>query len=348
MVVNRAPGNRDLLRARGGFTLIEIMIALTILSIALAAIFSTFNSQHKSYIVQNAVAQMQENVRGGMLYMEDDLRNAASNPALDNLPPVQKGVFGGTEDIYIVSGIGLSDGGANGPDSIFLVSTVSGQEGRTTLQSTPGESIGYAADTDVTSTEGWQIGDIAFCYDDRYAKLLYITNVQNSPTRLNHHGMDGSSWFDNNKLEYPFEAGSTTCVRARLSGYFIKNNPTTGHPQLVRTFFDNAANLTTDSWEIVADDIEDMQVLFGVFDPATGAIAEYDGSHFNANPSELKKVRQIRIQLVGRTASPDPAWNEGPYYNPRYNRTGGITGYDHNRRRPIETVIYLRNWRPTP
>jgi hypothetical protein len=62
----------------------------------------------------------------------------------------------------------------------------------------------------------------------------------------------------------------------------------------------------------------------------------------------LANVRQIRIQLVGRTASPDPAWNEGPYFTARYNRTGGITGYDHHRRRPIETVIYLRNWRPAP
>jgi Tfp pilus assembly protein PilW len=56
---------------------------MVILSISLAAIFSTFNSQHKSYVVQNAVAQMQENVRGGMLYIEDDLRNVASNPSLN-------------------------------------------------------------------------------------------------------------------------------------------------------------------------------------------------------------------------------------------------------------------------
>ncbi len=118
--MNRASDDRELLRGRGGFTLIEIVFALVILSIALAVVFSTFNSQHKSYIVQNAVARMQENVRGGMLYMEDDLRNAASVPSLTlNLPPE---LFGGTAPVSLVAGLGVTDGGPNGPDGIFVVS----------------------------------------------------------------------------------------------------------------------------------------------------------------------------------------------------------------------------------
>ena len=45
-----------------GFTLIELMVALAILGIVLAGIYSIFNTQHKSYIVQEQVVDSQQNV----------------------------------------------------------------------------------------------------------------------------------------------------------------------------------------------------------------------------------------------------------------------------------------------
>jgi prepilin-type N-terminal cleavage/methylation domain-containing protein len=336
--MNRVSDNRELLRGRGGFTLIEIMIALVILSIALAAVFSTFNSQHKSYIVLNGVAQMQENVRGGMLYIEDELRNAASIPSLNmSLPPE---LFGGSVPISLVSGLGVADGDGNGPDRIFVISL---QAGQTALASEAGVSVGVSDSLDVTSVEGWQAGDIAIVYNDTIASFVFITGVQESSTRLTHNsGSSVSGIFDgfnNNKLGVSYGVG-TSVARIRYSGYSIDNSAP-AHPRLVRTYLDNNANFTSD---IVADDIEDMQMLLGIYDNTTGAITEKDGSYFTgANASKLASVRQIRIQLVGRMASPDPAWTEGPYYNARYNRIGGIAGFDHHRRRPIEQVIYLRN-----
>ncbi len=339
MVVNRVPDNRKLLRARGGFTLIEIMIALVILSIALAGVFSTFNSQHKSYIVQNAVAQMQENVRGGMLYMEDELRNMATSQARNLTLTLPASLFGLPGNIAVKSGLGVADGGSSGPDSIFLLTLQSGQ---TALTSNSGESVPVQADTDVESVEGWQAGDIVIVYNNNNASIVMVTGVQESPTRFNHHPLDNTI-FGTNKLGYDYGVG-TSVSRIRFSGYSI-DSTTPGHPRLVRSYFDNNGLPASD---IVADDIEDMQVLAGVLDPMTGTVTEYHYSEIVGDDTKLRNVRQIRIQLVGRTASPDPAWNEGPYYNPRYNRTGGITGYDHYRRRPIETVIYLRNWSPTP
>ena len=337
--MNRTSGKRDRLRGRGGFTLIEIIFAMVILSIALAAVFSTFNSQHKSYVVQNAVAQMQENVRGGMLYMEDDLHNAASIQSLSlSLPPE---LFGGSVPVSLASGLGVADGDVDGPDGIFLVSLQSGQ---TTLASSAGVSVGVSDSLDVTSVEGWQAGDIALVYNGTAASFVFVTGVQESPTRLTHNsGSAAAGIFDeynNNKLGATYDTG-TSVARIRYSKYSIDYS-IPEHPRLIRTYLDNSAHFTFD---IVADDIEDMQVRLGVYDNATGSIMEYDGSYFvGANASKLASVRQVRIQLVGRTASADPAWNEGPYYNTtRYNRTGGITGYDHHRRRPLEQVIYLRN-----
>ncbi|HGY11110.1 MAG TPA: prepilin-type N-terminal cleavage/methylation domain-containing protein, partial [Desulfobacterales bacterium] len=49
-----------------GFTLIEILITMAITGIVSAAIFTSFQSQQKSYVVQESVAAMQQNLRAGM------------------------------------------------------------------------------------------------------------------------------------------------------------------------------------------------------------------------------------------------------------------------------------------
>lgn len=331
--MNRTSGKRVRLRGRGGFTLIEIIFAMVILSIALAAVFSTFNSQHKSYVVQNAVAQMQENVRGGMLYMEDDLRNMATGQASNLTLTLPGSLFGFAGNVAVKSGLGVADGGSSGPDRIFLLSLQSGQ---TTLASNSGESVPVQADTDVESVEGWQAGDLVIVYNNDNASIVMVTGVQESPTRFNHHPLDNTI-FGTNKLGVDYGVGASV-ARIRFSGYSVDSS-IPEHPRLVRSYFDNNGLPASD---IVADDIEDLQVKAGVCDRTTGIVTEYHYSDIVGDDAKLDNVCQIRIQLVGRTASPDPAWNEGPYYNSRYNRTG-TPANDHYRRRPIEQVIYLRN-----
>lgn len=59
-----------------GFTLIELLIALAIFLIVIGAAYSTFLSQQKSYIVQEQVAGIQQNIRAAMFIMQRELRNA--------------------------------------------------------------------------------------------------------------------------------------------------------------------------------------------------------------------------------------------------------------------------------
>ena len=63
-----------------GVTLIELMIAMTIFLLVLGAIYSTFQSQHKSYLMQEEVAAMQQNIRAGMFYMTKEIRMAGCDP----------------------------------------------------------------------------------------------------------------------------------------------------------------------------------------------------------------------------------------------------------------------------
>lgn len=59
-----------------GFTIIELLIALAISGIVSAALITTFLSQQKSYVVQENVAGMQQNLRGGMEMMTREIRLA--------------------------------------------------------------------------------------------------------------------------------------------------------------------------------------------------------------------------------------------------------------------------------
>jgi len=63
-----------------GVTLIELMIAMTIFLLVLGAIYSTFQSQHKSYLMQEEVAAMQQNIRAAMFYMTKEIRMAGCDP----------------------------------------------------------------------------------------------------------------------------------------------------------------------------------------------------------------------------------------------------------------------------
>lgn len=59
-----------------GLTLIELLLALAISSILVASLYQIFIKQHKTYIVQEQVADMQQNLRGAMDRMLRDIRMA--------------------------------------------------------------------------------------------------------------------------------------------------------------------------------------------------------------------------------------------------------------------------------
>jgi prepilin-type N-terminal cleavage/methylation domain-containing protein len=99
--VNNLPQKRQ-----AGLTLIELLVALTISSILIAAGYRTFTSQHKVYEVQSDVMEMQQSVRVAMDILARDVRMAGfnstvplSNPIAIN--PVEEGIRDGTDSIAV-------------------------------------------------------------------------------------------------------------------------------------------------------------------------------------------------------------------------------------------------------
>ena len=63
-----------------GFSLVEILVALVISLLVLGGIYNSFISQQQVYSAQQGVAQMQQNLRGGIYMLQHEIRMAGYDP----------------------------------------------------------------------------------------------------------------------------------------------------------------------------------------------------------------------------------------------------------------------------
>jgi len=70
----------DILNNKKAFTLIELLLALAISGVVMAGVYSAYYSQQKSYITQEQVAAMQQNLRAAMYIIQREIRMAGCDP----------------------------------------------------------------------------------------------------------------------------------------------------------------------------------------------------------------------------------------------------------------------------
>lgn len=78
MILKHEKGRRN---QQQGFSLIELLVAMAMLGIVMGAIYSTYKSQQDSYVAQEQVVEMQQNLRASLYQLSRDLRAAGYNPA---------------------------------------------------------------------------------------------------------------------------------------------------------------------------------------------------------------------------------------------------------------------------
>jgi type IV pilus assembly protein PilW len=66
-----------------GFTMVELLVAMVIVSISMGAIYAVSVTVTESYSNQRELAQMQQNMRAAMYIIKNDLRNSGRNPTMD-------------------------------------------------------------------------------------------------------------------------------------------------------------------------------------------------------------------------------------------------------------------------
>ena len=66
--------------AKKGFSLIELLVALAIMSVVSAAIYTVFSTSSRTYTTQGVTADVQQSVRAAMEVMLQDIRAAGLDP----------------------------------------------------------------------------------------------------------------------------------------------------------------------------------------------------------------------------------------------------------------------------
>ena len=76
-----------------GFTILELLLAIAIAGIVMASFYSVYMSQQSSYLRQEEIATMNQNIRSALFYMGREIRMAGLDPTgvanagiVENLP----------------------------------------------------------------------------------------------------------------------------------------------------------------------------------------------------------------------------------------------------------------------
>jgi type IV pilus assembly protein PilW len=102
---------------RHGFTLIEVLIAMVISTMVAGGVFLAYRTQQESYVAQEQVAAMQQNLKAALFYMGREIRMAGYDTALTGNFGIQTAAPNSITFTLDITG-GESDGRDNDEDGI--------------------------------------------------------------------------------------------------------------------------------------------------------------------------------------------------------------------------------------
>lgn len=340
-----------------GFTLVELMVAITISLIILAAVTSLFVSTKRTYTEQDRQAKMQENARFALNFLAYDLRQAGYYGCLDDintetvtsllnasatlnaLYPIE-GVDNATGQWYPSGNTALPAGIKANTDAIVL------------RMADPNNAVNItdpmpntSAELKVDSITNLAIGDIVMLSDCSSADVFQLTNIQTSSNHLQHNSGTGTPGNSTQQLSKRYSPPSQV-LKFITRAYFIKDNPVTLVPGLFRQENGGAAE------ELVAG-VDQMQITYGK-DTNTPP-DDYPNIYLKAGAAGLQsaddwgRVRTIRIGLLVRTPGEQNGAKGGD--KDAQTDTKDINGEsislasynDNNRRRIFHMTVKMRN-----
>jgi type IV pilus assembly protein PilW len=350
-----------------GFTLVELMVAMTIGLIILVAVSTLFVSSKQTYTTQDRLARLQENARFAMQFIIKDLRMAGYFGCLDEITPdSMHSTLNDSSDFAVNGQIPLE--GLDSANSAWFPS------GEATLPSdiksgTDAVTVRFADDDNsiyldqempntsavlkVNSIAGLNVNDIIIISDCVSADIMQITQLNNTDPHIVHNSgagpAPGNSTQKLSKSYSPSTAPDGTKVMKFLTRtYFIKTGAS-GNPALFRQ------ENTSTAVELV-DGIENLQVLYGKDTDSDGIPNVYlkPGDTGLQSTDDWSTVKSVRFGIIAVTVDEkDTDVDSGTYdvdgdcptgaliTDSCYDFTPGAD--DRNKRRVFQAVVQLRN-----
>ncbi len=209
-------------KSRGGTTFLEVMIALLIMSIITAAIFNLYVTQHKNYITQDDITNIQQNVRASIDEMSRHIRMAGYDLPL-GLPAITAS--------------------NTNPDTISITYLHNGCD--TYLSAPmpqPSAEIKCA-----TSVACFYDGQWVFIYDPDSAvgEWFEISHVQEAAMHIQHNTM---------VLSRKYQANALLLSMSQVK-FFIDSTTNPDHPNLMLQIMGQTP-------QVFAEDITDLQFRY--------------------------------------------------------------------------------------
>lgn len=299
-------------RHSSGFSLVELMVSITIGLIILAAVSTLFVSSKKTYSTQDRLSRLQENARFAMHYLARDARMAGYFGCLDESTDVNStlnaGYMYGPTSGGMIAIEGLENASGNwypsavasvpsqiktGTDAVTIRMSADPASTPITLtKASPPTSAVF----DVSSTMGINDGDVIMIGDCASADLVQVTQTP-SGLKIQHNTGDNdpppgnankplSKQYKNNAQIYKFIARA----------YYVRENA--GVPTLYMQENSGAA-------QPLVEGVEDLQILYGKDTDATpdGIPNVYlkAGEAGLVTTSDWSRVKSVRIGMLVRT-----------------------------------------------
>lgn len=299
-----------------GFTLVELMIAMTMGLVLVAGLGYVFLSSNQSYRGLDATSRVQENARFAFETITNDVRMAGFTGCgfatmantLNSANDWDKNLFGQPM-------VGYEGGVSNFPSGAVADNVLPNTDGIAILRANNDNE--YIVDSHNPNSAQFQLkanhdikqGEILVVTDCNHAAVFQMTNVNNNNTinTVVHNtgnatqpgnctkGLGSPIQCTTNGTSYPFTPGSRVL---KLSGalYYIRKNAA-NEPSLYRQFLTQAGGNATTTAEELVEGVENMQIEYGedTDTPQDNAINMYRTAN---NVVDWSRVLSVRIVLT--------------------------------------------------
>ncbi|MBV1790121.1 PilW family protein [Marinobacterium sp. D7] len=311
--------------AERGFSLIELMISLTIGLFILLGVVIVYIGAIRSQSVNSSLARVQEHGRFATELMAKTLRQAgytgcAQNDKIANVlndtpwwSNLASGAILGYEgdETYPGRNTGTADGERiAGTDAIFMI----GGDG--VDYEIKEKNAGGNANFKLTDLHNLTDGTIVLICDPQQTTILQITNANTANKTIVHNTGKGTPGNCTQRVGYPVPdtcnaasgneyefPGLTRLSELKSYGYYIgaDSNDSTGR-SLYRTRLGitAASNTAAPTSEVLVPGIEDMQLQYGIDSNADDDVDRFVDADAVTDWSQVLAVR-IRLLVAGQT-----------------------------------------------
>jgi type IV pilus assembly protein PilW len=338
-----------------GFTLVELMIALTLGLLLTGVIGYAYLGTRQAFRSTDTLSRMQENARYAFERMSYDVRMAGfTGCSFSTMANVLNDPTAWSANLFGQPLIGYEEGVSAYPgditadvlrgDALTILRADNSQEYIVASHNPAAAELQLTADHDIKQ------GELLVITDCQHAAVFQMTNVNNNNTIavVDHNSGNATnpgnctkglgnpvpSPCTANGTAYTFAPGSRV-LRLSAVTYYIRNN-TAGEPALYRQKLGASGGNAATSAEELVEGVADLQIQYGVdTDAAKGA-----DTYVTADAvADWSKVLTVRISLLMVSRSDESITNASQTYT----YGDGTTTTDRLLRKVFTTTISVRN-----